>query len=324
MVKLDDVGVSNCLAPIHRPTGIKLLVLEHFLTLENHWNAGCRQRHDRAECGKLSRPVAVGRCRVNARDHPDIVGTVQIADDIVRFQILHPGIAGRRAVTDGILDRIGNRAHVSIGVQRIRQYRSKIVRVAGVPGTVVAPGIINVLGNADFTGVVIGVHHVVDALNEVARRGDIITIIVVRHGIRVVPAVAVHVAFAQPHSEAVLNQAVHLVAGEVGSRVTVGRNLKGRVALVKVNAAAADRIGAGKAVKIPHVKSVRPIMVVDDIQQDRNAAGMAGLHQGLESIGTSVSIIVRRELLRSVVAPVAVTGKFPNRHDLDRADAQVF
>src|SRR4051794_3658574 len=64
-------------------------------------------------------------------------------------------------------------------------------------------------------------------------------------------------------------------------------------------------------------------MVVDDVQDHRQAKLMRGVNEALEGIGATIGCLygVGGD---SVIAPVAGPGKRRDWHDLDRRDAEFF
>ncbi len=118
---------------------------------------------------------------------------------------------------------------------------------------------------------------------------------------------AVDVVVAQPHQGVVAEEAPHLVAARVlevdgvapGSAVAVGQ------------------VGA----ELRGVVSHRPEVVVDHIDQNGKAAGMAGVDEALEAVGAAV-VIVHGEQGDAVVAPAIFAGKLDDGHQLDMGDAQ--
>ena len=63
-------------------------------------------------------------------------------------------------------------------------------------------------------------------------------------------------------------------------------------------------------------------MVVDDVEQDREAARVARLDQRLQILGPAIGGSGREEL-HAVIAPVAPPGKLRDRHQLDRGHAEL-
>src|SRR5262249_60079555 len=67
--------------------------------------------------------------------------------------------------------------------------------------------------------------------------------------------------------------------------------------------------------------AVRAEMVVDDVEDDAETVQVRGIDQPAEIVGRAV-MMRRREQIDAVVAPVARSGRFGNRHQLDRRDAE--
>src|SRR5665213_1300299 len=69
------------------------------------------------------------------------------------------------------------------------------------------------------------------------------------------------------------------------------------------------------------IVSLRPEVVVDDVQQHAQPARVRGVDERLELIGRAVGVL-RGEWEHAVVAPVARTARLRQRHQLDRGHAR--
>jgi hypothetical protein len=63
-------------------------------------------------------------------------------------------------------------------------------------------------------------------------------------------------------------------------------------------------------------------VVVDHVEQDPEAAGVAGVDQPAQAVGPAVGV-VRRPQVHAVVAPAAPPRELGHRHELDGVDSQV-
>ncbi len=63
-------------------------------------------------------------------------------------------------------------------------------------------------------------------------------------------------------------------------------------------------------------------MVVHHVEKDRQAGGVAGVHQLLQSMRPAVTVLGRIQL-HAIVAPIAIAGELRHRHDLHGRDAQL-
>ena len=123
-----------------------------------------------------------------------------------------------------------------------------------------------------------------------------------------VQAQAVDVVLVQPVKRVVDEEPPHLVA----------------IATVEV-----QRIAPGRAVVVREVRAViaevvplRTEVVVDDVQDQGEALGMAGVDEALEPLGPAIRVVGGEEV-GAVVAPVARARKGRHRHQLDGGDAQL-
>ncbi len=119
---------------------------------------------------------------------------------------------------------------------------------------------------------------------------------------------AVDVEFADPHAS-VLD---HVTAGALGARAVVvhGRPPGGRRAVGEVRA------------ELGQIVAFRAEVVVDDVEEDRQAARVAGVDEAPETSRSAVGRL-RRPQVYAVVAPVARARKLGDRHQLDRRHAEL-
>jgi len=75
--------------------------------------------------------------------------------------------------------------------------------------------------------------------------------------------------------------------------------------------------------EVPEVIALRPQMIVDHIQDNRQARLVAGIHQPLEPRRPTVGVL-HREREDAVVSPVAGPGELSHRHELDGVHAECF
>ena len=74
--------------------------------------------------------------------------------------------------------------------------------------------------------------------------------------------------------------------------------------------------------ELAQVVALRAEVVVDDVEEDRQAVRVAGVDQPLQPVRPAVAVLggVGED---AVVAPVAAAGELGDRHQLDRGDAQL-
>ena len=81
-------------------------------------------------------------------------------------------------------------------------------------------------------------------------------------------------------------------------------------------------VGAGEVrAEFSEVVAVGSEVVVDDVEEDGEAALMSGVDEALESIGRAVGL-VRGEEVDAVVAPALHAGEGVDGHQLDVSDAE--
>ncbi len=123
-----------------------------------------------------------------------------------------------------------------------------------------------------------------------------------------VQAEPVDVILGDPVERVVDHVAAYLVA--VGAVVVDGAPPRRAVATREVRAEVGEIVPLGSEV------------VVDDVQDDGEAAPVRGVDEPLESLGAAVARLGRVEG-HAVVAPVAIARELGDGHDLDCGDAQV-
>src|SRR4030095_13643795 len=64
-------------------------------------------------------------------------------------------------------------------------------------------------------------------------------------------------------------------------------------------------------------------MVVDDVENDRQADSVTGVDQSLQPWWAAVGIL-HGKWIDAVVAPISVAGKLPDRHDFHGGDTEIF
>src|SRR4051812_757683 len=69
------------------------------------------------------------------------------------------------------------------------------------------------------------------------------------------------------------------------------------------------------------VISLRPEMVIYDVQNDRQPCGMTRVDQLLQALWAAVRIL-NGERVHAVVSPIAGPGKLRHRHQFDRGNAE--
>jgi hypothetical protein len=131
-----------------------------------------------------------------------------------------------------------------------------------------------------------------------------------------VPAEAVHAVFLGEHEDLVADEGAHFGAAEVGA----GGAPRGVGAVVVVEIDAAEAV-PGSAVEAPQVEIGRSVVVVDDVDENGQAAFMRGADEALEGVGTAV-VGFDGEKIGRVVAPAAAAGEFVDGHELDGGEAE--
>jgi len=109
----------------------------------------------------------------------------------------------------------------------------------------------------------------------------------------------------------------------------VPRVLQEKVAhVVAVRAVVIDRLAPGRLVAVREIRAevaqvipLGPQMVVDHVQDHGQPRGVAGVDEVLEPLRAAVGML-HRENVRSVVSPVAIAWKLPDRHDFNRGYSQ--
>src|SRR5690606_23300858 len=127
-------------------------------------------------------------------------------------------------------------------------------------------------------------------------------------GVHGVEAQAVEVIFLEPIERVVNEEVAHQLAPLA---IEIKRSAPGRVVPL---------IEEGWRVAAQEV-TFRSKMVVDDIEQYHEAARVGGIDQTFERLRTTVGGIGRKGQ-HTVVAPVAITGKLGDGHELDGGDAE--
>jgi len=112
-----------------------------------------------------------------------------------------------------------------------------------------------------------------------------------------VVAEAVDMVVPQPHEGVLPDEGAHLGTAVVGPRLAPG----GRRTAVVVEVDAA-LVVLGPAVEAPQVEIGGPEVVVDHVQEDRDAALVGLAHERLETVRPTVGAL-HREDVRGVVAP---------------------
>ncbi len=122
-----------------------------------------------------------------------------------------------------------------------------------------------------------------------------------------VKAQAVDVIVAQPHQGVVDEEAAHGVT----------------VRAVEVHRVAPRGVVAVGEIRpeLREVVAVRAEVVVDHVQQHRNAPAVTGIDQAFQAFGPSVGV-VRGIQVDPVVAPAALAGELRHRHQLQVSDAE--
>ena len=133
-----------------------------------------------------------------------------------------------------------------------------------------------------------------------------------------VEAQAVDVVFLEPHQDVVEDELADLAASVIGPGVAPRRVRP--VVVVEVDAAA---IVLAPAVELPEIEVARAEVVVNDVEDHRDALLVGALDELLERQRASVGGLNRKDM-GGVVAPRPFSRELGYRHDLDRIDAELF
>ena len=133
-----------------------------------------------------------------------------------------------------------------------------------------------------------------------------------------VEAEAVDVVFLEPHQDVIEDELPDLVASVIGPGFSPRR--LGPVVVVEVDSAA---IVLGPAVELPEIEVAGAQVVVNDVQDHRDALLMGALDEPFERQRASVDGL-HREDMGGVVTPRPVSRELGHRHGLDRIDAELF
>ena len=119
---------------------------------------------------------------------------------------------------------------------------------------------------------------------------------------------AINVELLQPHPDVVQDVVAHRVAAM--PVIVDGRAPRGLVAIVEV------------AAEFAQIIPLRAEVVVDHIQEDGEAFGVAGVYEPLKAVRPAVAVLSRIGE-HAVISPVAGARELADRHDLDGGDAQI-
>ena len=125
-------------------------------------------------------------------------------------------------------------------------------------------------------------------------------------GMHRVQAQAVKTVLQQPHQGVVDEEVAHLAPTEID-----GRSPR------RVPVFAEEPLGVAM-----QVIAIRPEVVVDHVENHRQAKAMGGVDQVLELFGRTIGGLGCIEQ-HPVVAPIALAGKLRDRHQLDRGDPKL-
>ena len=130
----------------------------------------------------------------------------------------------------------------------------------------------------------------------------------VEDGVHGVESEAVEVELLEPHPGVVQRVVAYRVAAVA---VVIDRGApRGLVPVVEITA------------ELAQIVPFRPEMVIDDVQEGRQALGMAGVDQPRQAVRAAVASL-RGVREHAVVTPVSRTRELGDRHDLDGRHAQL-
>ncbi len=121
-----------------------------------------------------------------------------------------------------------------------------------------------------------------------------------------------------PHERVIKNKPPYLSAAIVRSGAPPG--CLGAVIVIKINATHTVFL---PAVKLPEIQVARSEMVVNHVQNNRNASPVQLAHKHLEAVWTTIDTL-NSKYIRRIVTPGVVARKFRDGHNLDRIYAKPF
>ena len=125
-----------------------------------------------------------------------------------------------------------------------------------------------------------------------------------------------HRVEAQPVEVELVDPVFGVLDDEIADRARVRTVVIDRVAPRRL-VTAGEKVGRVE----PQIVPVRAEVIVDDVEQNRDAAPMRGLDEGLEPLRAPVGRVGRIEA-DAVVAPAAAAAEVGDRHQLDRGHAE--
>ena len=315
----EDALELSALIPMQRDGVAEPFALQELLALEDHRQTRRGQYQGRSQGGALLGVVA-GRIVV-----VDLLGDAgrTVGDLVVGLGVDDAG----EGVTVGELDGIAHGVHVTSlvggGDDSSADRVDEMVVPLGVEGgTVVSGGddlglTVQVLGDGDGAWELLA-DLGVDPVGEAPAVGDVhLTGIDTAHVRGHVVAQAVGVKLFQPHHGVVANELADLAAAVVGTGVAPrGRGLP---VVVEVDAAL---VVLAPSVELPQVEVRGAEVVVDDVDDDRQAVLVAGFDEVAQLFRAAVGALDGEDVGR-VVTPRVVPGELHERHELDGVDAQV-
>ena len=116
---------------------------------------------------------------------------------------------------------------------------------------------------------------------------------------------------------------VELVHPDAAVLDDVAPHARAALAVVVDRGAPGRRHAVGEVrAELGEVVALGTEVIVDDVEEHRDAAGVTGIHQAAQAARPAVGGLGGEEV-DAVVAPVARAGKLGDRHELERGDAEV-
>ena len=322
-VEPDDAAELVALLPVERDRVAEPPSFEEFLALEEHRDAGSRKDHRGGQCRTFLRVPALGILRVDLLRHARPAARHLVmrfaVDDPVEGVVV---VSIAEGVTDGgerALLILGSNHRLADGVDEVGIPLRAEPGAAG-PDVFSEPFVVlQVLGDGDPAGVFLS-DQGIDRLKQAPAIGEVLAAGAMRGANvdRSIETEAVHVVFVEPHAGVIEDILAHLAAPVIGPGVAPG--CARPFVVVKANAAATI---LGPAVALPKVEVTRPKVVVNDVEDHRDALGVSVLDEPLEPQGAAIIALDRKDV-RRVVTPRPFPRKLGDRHDLDSVDAELF
>jgi len=221
---------------------------------------------------------------------------------------------------------LGDAVHVAVGVAGGGHYGAHRVDKVGCPlgvesGSASSGGFceplvaLEVFGDIEFPRLA-GVDFVVYPLHE-APPIRVIAPVGLADVEGAVPSETVDVEVFEPHDGVVADVLADESAAEIWPCVAPGGY--GSVVVIEKDSAASVLT---PAIESPKVEIAGAVMVVDDIEEDSDAAFVAFIYESFESLGAAIGSF-DAERICGVVSPTVIAGEFVYGEEFDGGDAEI-